>query len=88
MDDLLEAKKLSASGATMRSKLTVLQVAYRQDSDVPALADHAWSRLSQACHHHAFELAPSATEAQHLMHLVAKVIRSASLVRPAPRTSA
>ena len=80
VDDLLEAKRLSANEATMRSKLTVLQVAYEQDNDVPALADHAWNRLSQACHHHAFELAPSATEVQHLIQLVAKVLPLPPLV--------
>jgi hypothetical protein len=88
VDDLLEAKRLSANDATMRSKLTLLQVAYEQDNDVPALADQAWHRLSQACHHHAFELAPSATEVQHLMQLVAKVVRFAPVDCPAPKPSA
>ena len=88
VDDLLEAQRLSANEATMRSKLTVLQVAYEQDNDVPALADHAWNRLSQACHHHAFELAPSATEVQHLIQRGAKVIRVTSAGRPAPEPAA
>ena len=84
VDDLLAARRLGADEATMRSKLTVLQVAFEQDSDIPAQAEHAWSRLSQACHHHAFELAPSATEVRHLIELVAQVLRSDAKVETAP----
>jgi hypothetical protein len=71
VDDLLDTQQRSAPDASMRSKLTVLQVAFAQDSDVPARAEYAWNRLSQACHHHAFELAPTATEVRHLIGLVA-----------------
>lgn len=70
VDDLLDTKQSGAPEATMRSKLTVLQVAFSQDETVPVRADYAWSRLSQACHHHAFELAPTAGEVGHLIHLV------------------
>ena len=73
VDDLLAAKQRSAPDASMRSKLTVLQVAFDQDNDVPARAEYAWSRLSQACHHHAFELSPNATEVRHLIGLVEKL---------------
>ncbi|MDQ3485608.1 MAG: hypothetical protein M3445_09420, partial [Actinomycetota bacterium] len=62
VDDLLETKQRSAPDASMRSKLTVLQVAFDQNDAVSARAEYAWSRLSQACHHHAFELSPTATE--------------------------
>jgi hypothetical protein len=44
VDDLLGAKQCSAPTATMRSKLTVLQVAFGQDDGVPARADYAWDR--------------------------------------------
>lgn len=73
VDDLLNAKQRSAPDASMRSKLTVLQVAFEQDNDVPARAEYAWSRLPQACHHHAFELSPNATEVRHLIGLVEKL---------------
>ena len=53
----------------MRSQLTCLEVAC-QDDDTAAAAEHAWARLSGACHHHAFELAPTATEAQRLIDAV------------------
>jgi hypothetical protein len=70
VDDLLETKQRSAPDASMRSKLTVLQVVFDQDDAVSARAEYAWSRLSQACHHHAFELSPTATEVRHLIGLV------------------
>lgn len=70
VDDLLNTKQRSAPDASMRSKLTVLQVAFDQDDHVPARVEYAWSRLSQACHHHAFELSPTATEVRHLIGLV------------------
>lgn len=71
VDDLLAGRQRSAPEASMRSKLTVLQVAFDQDDALPARAEYAWNRLSQACHHHAFELSPSGTEVRHLIDLVA-----------------
>jgi hypothetical protein len=55
--------------ATMRSQLTCLEVAC-EEGDTAAAAEHAWARLSAACHHHAFELAPTATETQRLIDAV------------------
>jgi hypothetical protein len=75
VDDLINARHRSAPDATMRSKLTVLQVAYEQDSDVAVRAEYAWNGLSQTCHHHAFQLGPTATEVHHLIQLVATLIR-------------
>ena len=75
VDDLLDTKHRSAPDATMRSKLTVLQVAFgKDDDDLLARADYAWSGLSQACHHHAFELAPTVTEVRHLIQLVGMLV--------------
>lgn len=73
VDDLLTARERSAPDATMRSKLTVLQIAYEHEPDVAARAEYAWNGLSRVCHHHAFELTPSATEARHLVRLVAQL---------------
>jgi hypothetical protein len=54
--------------ASMRSKLTALRVLYGDH-----LADTlnvAWGELCNACHHHAYELAPTADEVHHLLMLV------------------
>lgn len=72
VDDLLADKQFSAPEASMRSKLIILQVAF-EHGPTSARADYAWSRLSVACHHHAFELAPAASEVRHLIELVARL---------------
>ena len=76
VDSLLTARGRTAPGATMRSKLSVLQVAYHNDADreAPSHADYAWARLSQVCHHHAFELSPTASEVHHLIDLVRSLV--------------
>jgi hypothetical protein len=74
VDDLLAARQRSAPDATMRSKLTVLQVAYEQQPDVALRAEYAWNGLSQACHHHAFELTPAASEVGHMIELVSTLV--------------
>lgn len=77
VDDLLTARQRSAPDATMRSKLTVLQVAYEHEPDVATQAEYAWNGLSRVCHHHAFELTPSATEVRHLVELVEQLTDAA-----------
>lgn len=83
VDGLLETKHRSAPEATMRSKLTVLQVVFEQDNELATRADYAWVRLSQACHHHAFELAPTATEVRHLIQLVEALVHDAPVIEQA-----
>jgi hypothetical protein len=78
VDDLLDTRHCSAPEASMRSKLTLLQVAFGQDDGVPARAGYAWNGLSQACHHHAFELAPTVSEVRHLIHLVDTLVADAA----------
>lgn len=71
VDDVLGNLHRDAPNATMRSKLTVLQVALETTgANLPARAEYAWNRLSVACHHHAFELTPTVSEIQHLIDLV------------------
>ena len=72
--ELLDAKGYPAGDATMRSRLTCLQVAYRDCPEVPARAQYAWSRLSEACHQHAFRLSPTYSEARHLLDLVTSLL--------------
>lgn len=61
-----------ASWASARSKLVVLRALDTEGAaDAAAIA---WSRLSSACHVHAFELQPSAAEVQHLCGVVASLL--------------
>ena len=70
IERLLGARGIQAGArASARSKLTCLEVTY-EGTDVPVRAQYAWSRLSEACHHHAYELTPISSEAKHLIELV------------------
>lgn len=53
--------------ASMRSALICLEIADREHAQQ---AEFAWRRLSNACHHHAFELSPTAAEVRGLLDRV------------------
>ena len=71
--DRLLARKGVVPGerASGRSKLTCLEVAYADSPGLAAKAHYAWSRLSEACHQHAYQLSPTYSETKHLLDLVA-----------------
>ena len=46
----------------MRTQLICLR-SYLEDAPLAARAGHAWSALSRACHHHPYELGPTAGRA-------------------------
>jgi hypothetical protein len=54
--------------ATMRSRLLYLRILV--DHETADRAGVAWNGLSQVCHHHAYELAPTPGEVAYLMELV------------------
>jgi hypothetical protein len=70
--DRCSALNAPAPSATMRSKLLVLRAL--DDSEAADRAAVAWSRLSQACHLHAYEMQPSPAEIEHLCTLVAALL--------------
>ena len=63
-----------APWASMRTKLAVLRSLDTEEAADSAAV--AWSRLSSACHVHAFELQPSAAEIRHLCGIVASLLKS------------
>lgn len=68
---LIEAKGFEPGRSTMAARLSCLEVLYERDD--PALArsvQYAYSRLSTACHHHAYELAPAHADVRYLLRLV------------------
>ena len=72
VDALLDIRHLACPAASMRARLISLGQAFGTDPDhVAYRADTAWSRLSGACHHHAYELSPSLSEARTLVDDVA-----------------
>lgn len=78
IDDLLAAKQLTVHArASGRAKLSCLEALYRDDDDgLVTRAEYAWTRLSDACHQHAYELTPTYVEVHHLVTLVGGLGRS------------
>ncbi|HEX8487805.1 MAG TPA: hypothetical protein VF642_04610 [Propionibacteriaceae bacterium] len=63
VDGLLLDRGLGCPEATMRSRLIALGQAYADHPEVAYRASTAWWRLSNSCHHHAYELDPTPAEA-------------------------
>jgi hypothetical protein len=70
---LWERQALDLPGCSMRTQLICLRT-YLGDPDLAARTAHAWSALSRACHHHPYELAPTATELQAWFLVVDELI--------------
>lgn len=58
---LWERRSLDLQGCSVRAQLICLR-SYLGDPDLAARTSHAWAALSRACHHHPYELAPTAAE--------------------------
>lgn len=80
IDELLAAKQLTVGErASSRAKLSCLEALYRDDNpDLATRAEYAWTRLSEACHQHAYELTPTYVEVRHLVELVGGLGKSDS----------
>ena len=73
LDDLWQRKRLDLASCPGRIQLLCLPT-YLGDPALAARAAHAWSSLSHACHHRAYELGPSATELGAWFQVVADVV--------------
>lgn len=47
---------------------------YLDDADLAGRVHHAWNALSRACHHHPYELAPTAGELEGLFETVTEFL--------------
>jgi hypothetical protein len=72
--DMLAAKGVNCANASERSKLSCLEGAYATNRRVVFRTEFAWNRLSEACHQHAYQLAPTNSEAIHLIALVTSLV--------------
>ena len=61
LDDLWLRRSPVIAQASARAQLLCLRSYLRQD-DVAERVTYVWSALSRACHHHAYELPPTASE--------------------------
>ena len=73
---LWERRTLDLQGCSMRVQLICLRT-YLGDADLAARTGHAWSALSRACHHHPYELAPTAAELRGWLSVVEELIQKA-----------
>lgn len=71
---LWKRRTLDLQGCSMRAQLICLRT-YLEDAELAARAGHAWSALSRACHHHPYELAPTAAELQGWFLVVGELIQ-------------
>ena len=61
LDELWSERMPDMTDTSMRAQLTCLST-YLKDDDLAGQIAYTWSALSNACHHHVYELAPSVTE--------------------------
>lgn len=72
---LWERRSLDLQGCSIRAQLICLRT-YLDDRDLAARAGHAWSALQGACHHHPYELAPTAAELAGWFAVVDELIQA------------
>ena len=62
LDELWDATEPACKDASGRAQLLLLPHYLTDDPDLVADVREAWSGLSRACHHHAYELPPTSAE--------------------------
>jgi len=81
MRRLWQRRSLEFTGCSMRTQLICLR-SYLEDGALAARAGHAWSALTRASHHHAYELAPTAAELQSWLDVVRELSERSELSAP------
>jgi hypothetical protein len=74
---LWESRAMDLRGCSMRTQLICLR-SYLEDAPLAARAGHAWSALTRACHHHPYELGPTAGELQSWFSVVGELVQKAA----------
>jgi hypothetical protein len=70
---LWERRALALQSCSMRAQLICLRT-YLGDASLAARTGHASSALSRACHHHPYELAPTAAELEVWFTVVRELV--------------
>jgi hypothetical protein len=60
---------------------------YLRDQEAARDAAYAWSALSRACHHHAYELPPTASELRSLIGLTRRVAAAIDAATATPAST-
>ena len=69
LDGYWAARRIPLESCPTLQQLICLRE-YLDDPDLAGRVHHAWSALSRACHHHPYELPPSAGELQGWLEIV------------------
>jgi hypothetical protein len=69
LDRYWSARSLALQACSTHAQLICL-AEYLEDEELAARVRLAWAALSDACHHHAYELAPTAAELEGLLDVV------------------
>ena len=77
VDRYWDARNLGLSGCPTQPQLICLS-RYLDDADLAGRIHQTWSALSDACHHHAYELAPTAEELAVLLEAVEEFVAKAN----------
>jgi hypothetical protein len=77
LEDLWRRKRVDLAECPARIQLLCLP-AYLGDAALAARASYAWASLSHACHHRAYDLAPTATELTGWLQCVADLVDGAA----------
>lgn len=72
MDLLWQRRAPIVAQCSTTAQLLVLP-SYLRDQEAARDASYAWSALSRACHHHAYELPPTSSELRSLIELTRHV---------------
>jgi hypothetical protein len=73
-DELWAARAPGLASLSARAQLSVLPD-YLRDPGLAGEAAYAWSWLSEACHHHGYELGPTAGELMAMLETVERVLQ-------------
>jgi hypothetical protein len=73
LDAYWSARGIPLAPCPTRPQLICLRT-YLPDPSLAARLHHTWSALSDACHHHAYELAPTAEELGRLFDTVGELL--------------
>lgn len=77
LDDLWAEKAPAVARCSAHAQLLCLD-RYLGDAEASARASFAWASLSRACHHHVYELAPTAAELSGWIDDVDAVLKAVS----------
>jgi hypothetical protein len=76
VEELLTSKSVDVGTGNMRSQLICVADRYAEQPWLVATVTTAWDQLSLACHHHAYELAPTSHEAREVVNSLHSLVGS------------